>query len=195
MTMCMIRVKPWLWSTLLYMRAEFEKLKQQMTSNLTYLRHDNNISHEELIETLADLSNLSDRLYDEMEDNVNHVTTQLMRLDENLQQNFTNQVLHSYGYFPDGIHTCGGTRGWRRVVYLDMTDPNTSCPSGWQLTGHPKRTCGRVSTGRLICDSVIFPVSGGAYTSVCGTIRAYQYGGTDGFTDLVHALVGGLVVP
>jgi len=28
------------------------------------------------------------------------------------------------------------TGGWRRVVYLDMTDPSTTCPSGWQLTGY-----------------------------------------------------------
>ena len=25
------------------------------------------------------------------------------------------------------VHTCGGTGGWRRAVYLDMTDPNTDC--------------------------------------------------------------------
>ena len=76
---------------------------------------------------------------------------------------------------------CGGTGGWRRVVYLNMTDPNTNCPSGWQLTTHSKRTCGRVSNYELSCDSVFFPVSEGNYTKVCGSIRAYQYGGTDGF--------------
>ena len=94
------------------------------------------------------------------------------------------------------IHTCGGTGSWRRVVYLDMTDPNTNCPSGWQLTSHSRRTCGRVSTGRLTCDSntncrvnthnltcdsVTFPVSGGDYTRVCGKIKGYQVGWTDGF--------------
>ena len=26
---------------------------------------------------------------------------------------------------------------------MDMTDPNTNCPSGWQLTGYSKKTCGR----------------------------------------------------
>ena len=80
--------------------------------------------------------------------------------------------------------SCGvscGTAGWRRVVYLDMTDPNTNCPSGWQLTGHSKRPCGRVSTGHLTCDSVTFPVSGGDYTRVCGRIKAYQYAWTDAF--------------
>ena len=80
-----------------------------------------------------------------------------------------------------GPYTCGGTGGWRRVVYLDMTDPSTTCPSGWQLTGHSKRTCGIVSTQSPDCDSVTFPVSGGEYSRVCGRIKAYQQGLTDGF--------------
>ena len=79
------------------------------------------------------------------------------------------------------LYECGGTGGWRRVVYLNMTDPKTNCPSGWQLTSHSKRTCGGINTSLLSCDSVFFPVSGGHYTSVCGSIRAYQYSGTDGF--------------
>ena len=78
-------------------------------------------------------------------------------------------------------YTCGGTGGWRRVVYLNMTDPNTNCPLGWQLSGQSKRSCGRVGTCYPSCDSVTFPVSGGNYTSVCGSIRAYQYGETRGF--------------
>ena len=49
------------------------------------------------------------------------------------------------------LHGCGGT-GWRRVVYLNMTDPNTNCPSGWNLTPYSKRTCGKVSISRLSCD-------------------------------------------
>ena len=78
-------------------------------------------------------------------------------------------------------YECGGSGGWRRVVYLNMTDSFTNCPSGWKLTSLSKRTCGRANGSRLSCDSVVFPVSGGDYTSVCGSIRAYQYGGTDAF--------------
>ena len=81
-------------------------------------------------------------------------------------------------------YTCGGTGGWRHVVYLDMTDPNTTCPSGWQLTGYSKRTCGRASTGSDTCDSVTFHVNGGSYSRVCGRIKAYQYGATGGFWTL-----------
>ena len=102
-----------------------------------------------------------------------HMTTELMNLHQNLEQNFTLQLKNSYGYITP--YQCGGTGGWRRVVYLDMTDPNTNCPSGWQLTSHSKRTCGRVSSGitSYTCDSVTFPVSGGVYTRVCGRIKGY----------------------
>ena len=76
---------------------------------------------------------------------------------------------------------CGGTGGWRCVVYLNMTDPNTDCPFGWNLTTYSKRTCGAASTIDQYCNSVFFPVSGGGYTNVCGSVRAYQVGHIDAF--------------
>ena len=78
-------------------------------------------------------------------------------------------------------YSCGGTGGWRRVVYLNMTDPNNTCPFGWNMTGYSKRTCGRNNTGYRACSSATFPVSGGEYSRVCGRIKAYQYGPTQGF--------------
>ena len=78
-------------------------------------------------------------------------------------------------------YTCGGTGGWRRAVYLNMTDLNTNCPSGWNETDYSKRTCGRATDAYYTCDSAYFPVSGGEYSQVCGKIRAYQWGGTPGF--------------
>ena len=52
---------------------------------------------------------------------------------------------------PSPGYTCGGTGegGWRHVVYFDMRDPNTTCPTGWRLTPYSKRTCGKVSTSEL----------------------------------------------
>ena len=83
---------------------------------------------------------------------------------------------------PNGsCYTCGGTGGWRRAVYLDMTDPYTNCPPGWSETDYSKRTCGRATDARYICDSAYFPVSGGEYSQVCGKIRDYQWGWTPGF--------------
>ena len=67
-----------------------------------------------------------------------------------------------------------------------MANLNYNCPSGWQLTGYSKRTCGRVSSSFLSCDSVFFPVSGGPYSQVCGRIRAYQWGLPDAFWGYDH---------
>ena len=154
----------------------------QTASQLTGLQKKVNMLRDDTSSLMGDLSSLNDfmnRISDNVEAHDNHVTTELMELDKNLQQNFTLQLQNSYGYLKP--YTCGGIGGWRRVVYLDMKDPNTVCPSGWQLTSHSKRTCGRVSTRDNTCDSVTFPVSGGNYTRVCGRILAYQYRYPDAF--------------
>ena len=123
------------------------------------------------------------------------IDNKLDSIRDDLFQNLTEQIINSAGY------TCGGTGGWRRAVYLDMTDSNTNCPSGWNMTGYSKRTCGRVSTGWSICDSVFFPVSGGPYSQVCGRIRAYQWGLSgafrgynEGHTTIDSAYVDGLAL-
>ena len=142
-----------------------------------------------LIQTVISLNDSMNRISDNVEAHDNHVTTELMELDQNLQQKFTLQLKNSYGYITTPpIHTCGGTGGWRRVVYLNFTDPNTTCPSGWQLTSHSKRTCGRVSTSAS-CDSVTFSVSGGDYTRVCGRIIAYQDKTTDALGHYARGVV------
>ncbi len=42
---------------------------------------------------------------------------------------------------------CGGS-GWRRVAYLNMSDPSATCPSNWTVHSSP-RGCGRtVANGR-----------------------------------------------
>ena len=136
-----------------------------------------------LNKTVIGLNDSMNRISDNVEAHDNHVTTELMELDQNPQQNFSLQ-----GYNCP-VYTCGGTGGWRRVVYLNFTDPNTTCPSGWQLTSHSKRTCGRVHINQHICDSVTFPVSGGDYTRVCGRIIAYQ----DRYTSAFWTYHDGLV--
>ena len=101
----------------------------------------------------------------------NNLTHQLEKIKYDITHTRTNQ----------GSYICGGTGGWRRVVYLDMTNPSTACPSGWQLTGYSKSTCGRFrTTASRICDSAIFPVRE-EYSRICGRIRAYQWGHPDAF--------------
>ena len=82
---------------------------------------------------------------------------------------------------PAVTHPCGGTRGWRRVAYLDLNDTRYHCPAGWRLTGYPVRTCGRASSGGSTCDPVLFDTTGGAYTKVCGRVVGYQFGATAAF--------------
>ena len=118
-----------------------------------------------------------------VKENVTSIQEQMDALTDSVLTNVTEELRKTADYMLEHAHTyeCGGSGGWRRVVYLNMTDPNTNCPSGWQLTSYFKRKCSKVRTSRLSCDSVFFPVSGGDYTSVCGSIRAYQYGPTDAF--------------
>ena len=69
-----------------------------------------------------------------------------------------------------------------------MTDPSTTCPSGWKLTGYSKRTCGRATDGTNTCDSATFPVRG-EYTRICGRIHAYQWGMPEAFSHYHHRSV------
>ena len=99
------------------------------------------------IETqLVDMNSKIDSL-DSKQDGVSmKVTTVNSELEHNVLTNVTKELKKTADYILEQFppYECGGTGGWRRVVYLDMTNPNTNCPSGWQLTSHSKRTCGKV---------------------------------------------------
>ena len=144
---------------------QYTILQSNTTEQLTQLCEKVNVLRDYTDSLKGDLSSLNDsinRISDNVEAHDNHVTTELMKLDQNLQQNFTLQLKNSYGYITP--YQCEDTGGWRHVVYLNFTDPNTTCYSGWRLTSHSKRTCGRVSTSNFTCDSATFTVSGGDYT-------------------------------
>ena len=70
---------------------------------------------------------------------------------------------------------CGGP-GWRRVVFLNMTDPTHVCPTGLNLTTYSRRTCGRAHSGWHNCSSTTFSVGGSHYSWVCGRALAYRFG-------------------
>ena len=81
----------------------------------------------------------------------------------------------------EGVN-CDGEGGWTRIVYLNMTEPDATCPDGltqqhYNGIGHP--LCGRESHG---CVSASYSSFGLNYTKVCGQLRGYQYGHTDAFT-------------
>ena len=157
--------------------------QQQTTAQLSHLQTSLNSKLDSLMATAAQLS--SD--HQEIQTNIADVqcmdTYQSVQLHQNLHNNLTHQLkkIKNDVTFIRGSYMCGGTRGWRRAVYLDMTDPHTTCPSGWNMTGYSKRTCGRNSKGRHTCSSATFPVSGGEYNRICGRMKAYQWGSTVAF--------------
>ena len=90
---------------------------------------------------------------------------------------------------------CGGT-DWTRVAYLNMSNPQQTCPSSWTLNTSPVRGCGRTSAGSRTCDTVVYPVNGLRYSRVCGMATAYHKGWSYGFgaVNVINDAVSGLSV-
>ena len=77
---------------------------------------------------------------------------------------------------------CGGP-GWRQIAYLNMTDPDQTCPQQWRLYEQDTiRACGRQNSHIARCDSDQLSYNGYAYTEVCGRITGYQHGSPDAGT-------------
>ena len=165
---------------------------EDIDAKLNFLNESTRDDFSGVERELSGLSSTANMICDKIEEHDNQITTELLKMNKTLRK----QIIENARY------TCGDTWGWRRAVYMDMTDPNTNCPSGWNMTGYSKRTCGRASSSRLSCDSVFFPVSGGPYSQVCGRIRAYQWGLLDAFqgynnagqTTIDSAYVSGVAV-
>ena len=132
-----------------------EEVDTRLSSLIEFMRNDFSGVEREL----SGLNSTTNMICDMIEEHDNQITTELMKINETL----TDHIISN---------ACGGTGGWRRAVYLDMTDPNTNCPSGWNMTGYSKRTCNRATDGYYTCNSVFFPVSGRPYSQVCGRVRA-----------------------
>ena len=96
-------------------------------------------------------------------------------------------ILSSNGYsvkmYCDMKKTCGSiTGGWMRVTSLDMRQPSSNCPSSLCLVTsrrHP-RTCRKCSSSQPYSVPTETYHIGVSYTHVCGRIKAYQIGTTDG---------------
>ena len=67
--------------------------------------------------------------------------------------------------------SCGGSFGWRRAAYLDMSDPSQPCPYVWR----------RSISSSGSCEGLIYSTGSAQYNQVCGRIIGYQLGNTDGF--------------
>ncbi len=76
--------------------------------------------------------------------------------------------------------SCGGTSGWTRVAYLDMTNSSHQCLGDMEeVTLSGKRVCGRsynAYDAARSCVSADFSTNSLQYSQVCGRITGYQYG-------------------
>ena len=146
----------------------------EVREGLSSIRRDLNSLNESVNQLSGDVEEHKNNTAVELAD----LTTKMETIDSKMET--LDARIQTSGVYTilEARYTCGGTGGWRRVVYLDMTDTTTTCPSGWQFTGYSKRTCGRATDGRTTCNSAICPICGGTYTRVCGRIKAYQYGHT-----------------
>ena len=136
-------------------QSQFDEIKMELSDLQTSI----NAEFSSLKSKLKGINDTTNEIVDELEDHDKQTGTKLIDIE--------SLICDSHD-----IDCCGGTGGWRRVAYLDMTDPNTNCPSGWNMTNYTIRTCGRASDGYRACDSVFFPVSGGEYSQVCGKMKA-----------------------
>ena len=100
-------------------------------------------------------------------------------VEQDIRSVIRSSVLPAFlGY---GACGCGGP-GWRRVAYLNMSDPTQTCPPAWQLVVFPKRLCSKPSSPPgLSCHSAMFPAQGIQYSQVCGRIVGYQVGEASAF--------------
>ena len=119
-----------------------------------------------------------------------------------------SQILHVYSSAPSGYYTiqapngslipvycdmegsnCDGKGGWMRVGYINMSEPNATCPSGLNSYFFPNINyplCDRPHPSNGGCNSTIFSTFGLNCSQVCGQIRGYHRGNVDGIYDNNH---------
>ena len=92
---------------------------------------------------------------------------------KNILADKVSNILADYGV------GCTGT-GWKRVAFLNMKDPDQTCPKSLRLYEDGSvRACGRRETDSGTCDSVWFSTGGYVYDEVCGRVKGYQFASPD----------------
>ena len=88
-------------------------------------------------------------------------------------QNHTDPSLETNLNCGDGL--------WKRVGYLNMSDPSQQCPSAWrEYNSNGVRACGRPESESGSCPATVYS-TGRQYNRVCGRVIGYQVGSTDAF--------------
>ena len=78
---------------------------------------------------------------------------------------------------------------WRRVAYLNMSDPSHQCPPIWrEYSANGVRACGRPTNATGPSCYSMYYYSIGSYTKVCGRVIGYQVGSTDAFNEQLNTI-------
>ena len=87
---------------------------------------------------------------------------------------------------------------WMRVAYLNMSEPNANCPSGFtqrQYNNIDHGVCGLPNSGVFI-HTFWFASQGIHYNKMCGQLKGYQYQSPDSFghgtNNIDFCYVGGI---
>ena len=131
-------------------------------------------------------------VYCDIEEYINGLTlsncSQIWKQSSLLESGFYTIQLLNGNYFSvycdmEGSN-CDGKGGWMRVGYLNMSEPNATCPPGLMLQQHNNfshNLCGRANPSSEGCNSVYYSTFGISFNSVCGQVRGYQFATTDAF--------------
>ena len=118
-------------------------------------------------------------------------------MEENMDlQNQINTIRTSLGY--QNVSNCGPGL-WRRVAYLNMSDPSHQCPPVWrEYSANGVRACGcPANAPGQSCYSMNY-LSSTQFNRVCGRVIGYQVGSTDAFEfqqyDINDAYVDGVSI-
>ena len=133
----------------LYVNQRLSNLEENMNRNKDDLGqrledhmvdiHETMLATQSVVERSLNesMATVNDNIEESLTDHLTQTCAKVLSVNSELEQsiltNVTKQLKKTSESSHEALGPCGG-EGWTRVVYLDMTDPNTTCPSGWQLT-------------------------------------------------------------
>ena len=167
------------------LKSQYSQLATVARSNISQLME---LMHEAARnKTYFNISQILSQL-DETNSNVAPALNQLATIEVSISKintllNRTNSDIHSAQSQVSDLQLqlhCGPGE-WRRVAYLNMSDPTQQCPSAWrEYNTGGVRACGRPDSTEGSCAATTHSVNL-QFSRVCGRALAYQFGSTDAF--------------
>lgn len=90
-------------------------------------------------------------------------------------------TFRAYCAMDNPCNCSGNGGGWRRIAFVNTTDPSQPCPGGTRpfRESNPIRTCARMTHG---CVSLMYDTNYMQYQHICGRVIGYQHRSPDAFS-------------